>query len=259
VLSGAAVQSDSLQLLLELNRAQVAQLRQDAAMRVSRFQLGRRVGVAGPVRAAPLDTATMLELPFTLEDAVRRTLAKGPAYRTVRANERAASAELMSRRGAYLPRASLAASISTFDDRFFPEATSRNVLVLTVSLPLWDGGLREIATSQARVSRDVARAIREDMERAAWRDVAEAYDGYTTSRAAAVLAGQALVVARENYRVQNTRYRSGATTILDLIDAQVALTESEAALVQARFGARLALAGLEATLGARLDPSKDAP
>ncbi|MGH7548070.1 MAG: TolC family protein, partial [Gemmatimonadales bacterium] len=161
-------------------------------------------------------------------------------------------------RGAYLPRATLAASMAAFDERFFPSAQARNTLSLIVSLPLWDGAQREIALSQARVSRDVARALREDVERAARRDVAEAYDAYHTSRESAVLAAQALVVARENYRVQETRYRSGATTILDLLDAQVAITEAEAALVQARFGARLALAGLEAMLGQRLDPSKDA-
>jgi outer membrane protein TolC len=259
VLSGAAVQTDSLQLLLEVKRARVALLRQNAALRVSRLQLGRRVGLSGPARAAPLDTAPARELPFTLEEAVRRALARGPAYRVARANERAAGAALTARRGAYLPHATLGASISSYDDHFFPRATSRNLLTLTVSLPVWDGAQREIALSQARVSRDVARAVREDMERAAWRDVAEAYDAYATSREAAVLAAEAVTVARENYRVQERRYRSGATTILDLLDAQVALTEAEAGLVQARFGTRLALAGLEATLGERLDPSKEVP
>ena len=259
VRSGAAVQTDSLQQLLEVKRSRVAQLQQDAATRAARFQLGRRVGLAGPARAAPLDTAAPPALPFTLEEAVRRALAQGPAYRVARANERAAGADLQARRGAYLPRATLAASIATYDERFFPEAQSRNQLTLTVSLPLWDGAQREMAMSRARVERDVARALRADLERGAWRDVAEAYDAYNTSRATAVLAAEALAVARESYRVQQTRYRAGATTILDLLDAQLALTTSEAALVQATFGARLALAGLEATLGTRLDSSKDMP
>jgi outer membrane protein TolC len=258
VVSGAAVQTDSLQLLLEVKRSRVAQLQQNAALRVSRLQLGRRVGLTGPARAAPLDTASAPAPPFALDEAVRQALAQGPAYRVARANERAASAELLARRGAYLPQASLAATITNLDRRFFPHALSQNVLSLTVSLPIWDGAQREIALSQARVGRDVARTVRQDLERAAWRDVTEAYDGYTTAREGAVLAGEALVVARENFRVQETRYRSGATTILDLLDSQVALTEAEAGLVQARFGTRLALAGLEAMLGMRLNPSKDA-
>jgi outer membrane protein TolC len=106
--------------------------------------------------------------------------------------------------------------------------------------------------SQARVNRDVARAIRQDQERGARRDIGEAYDGYETARAEFTLTVEALGVARENFRVQDTRYRSGATTILDLVDAQFSLAEAEAQLVQARYGTRRALAALEAMLGQRL-------
>src|SRR6266699_2005807 len=51
VQSGAAVQTDSLQFLLEQNRAQVGALQQEAALRESRLQLGRRVCGVGPVDA----------------------------------------------------------------------------------------------------------------------------------------------------------------------------------------------------------------
>ena len=146
-----------------------------------------------------------------------------------------------------------------FDNRFFPTFYKRTSLTLTVSFPLWDNGRRELALSQARVSRDVAQAIRTDMDRAVLHDVTAAYDAYVTSRATYVLAVQGLAVARENYRVQDSRYRAGSTTILDILDAQLALSEGEAALVQARYGTRLALAGLEAILGRRLFTDKDTP
>ena len=58
-----------------------------------------------------------------------------------------------------------------------------------------------------------------------------------------------LLVARENFRVQDTRYRAGATTILDLLEAQDRLTSSEANLVQSRYATRFAVAGLETILG----------
>ena len=66
VVSGAAVQTDSLQLMLELSRAQVDRLRQDAALRVARLELGRRVGDGGQVDAAPLDTLPAPPLPYCL-------------------------------------------------------------------------------------------------------------------------------------------------------------------------------------------------
>jgi outer membrane protein TolC len=59
--------------------------------------------------------------------------------------------------------------------------------------------------------------------------------------------------------MQELRYRSGATTILDLLDSQVDLAEAEAVLIEARYVNRLALARLEAILGRRLFTNKDAP
>jgi outer membrane protein len=58
--------------------------------------------------------------------------------------------------------------------------------------------------------------------------------------------------------MQELRYRSGASTILDLLDSQVNLAEAEAVLVQAQYLNRLALAQLEAILGRRLFTDKDA-
>jgi outer membrane protein TolC len=252
VQSGAAVQTDSLQLLLELSRAQVDSLRQHSTLRNARLELGRRVGLPIGAEPVPLDTVAAQPLPFSFDDAVRRALAQGPAYRIARANERSAQAQLFGRRGSYLPRASLTMTKSAFDSTFFPSLVNRTLFTLTVSLPIWDGAQREIALSQARVNRDVARAIREDLERAGRRDVGVAYDAYETARAQFALNTSALAVARENFRVQDTRYRSGATTILDLLDAQFSLTQAEADLVQARFTTRLALAALEAMLGERL-------
>ena len=259
VQSGAAVQTDSLQFLLEQNRAQVAALQQDAALREARLQLGRRVGAAGPVDAAPLDTVLMAELPLPLADAISQAADQGPQYRVARANERAARAAFRARLGDYLPHASVTANALAFDNRFFPQFYKRTSFTLTVSFPLWDNGQRELGLSQARVSRDVARAVREDMDRAVQHDVTAAYDAYVTARATYVLAVQGLAVARENFRVQDARYRSGSTTILDILDAQLGLSEAEATLVQARYGTRLALAGLEAILGRRLFTDKDTP
>src|SRR5881275_1001928 len=64
VVSGAAVQTDSLQLRLELTKARVVRLLQESALRIARLELGRRVGATGPMDAAPLDTAPAPELPL---------------------------------------------------------------------------------------------------------------------------------------------------------------------------------------------------
>ena len=259
VTSGAAVQSDSLQFVLELTQARLDQLQRDAALTVARLQLGRRVGEAGPMDAAPIDTAPAPDLPIGLAEAVQAALTQGPQYRAARASERAAASALKAERGAYLPTIAVTGEHTRFDVKFFPGAVNVSSIGLGVSLPIWDDGRREIRITQARVNRDVSRAIRDDLERAARRDVTASVEAYRTAQATTALSQTAVVVARENYRVQESRYRAGATTILDVLDAQLRLTQSEADLVQSRYAARLALAGLEAILGHRLFTNRNVP
>lgn len=259
VVSGAAVQTDSLQLLLELDRARVGLLQEEARLRVARLQLGRRVGISRGVDAVPLDTTRAPDLPLALPEAISQALEQGPEFRVARANERSAEAAVKARRGSYLPVAVLSANTSGFGDKYLTRGLSRSSLTFSLSFPLWDNAQRELAYSRARTTRDVARVIREDLERSAEADVTQAFEAYQTARATADFSAQGVVVARENYRVQEARYRAGASTILDLLDGQSGLTIAQADLVQARYAARLALAGLEAMLGRRLFSDKEAP
>lgn len=252
VLSGAAVQSDSLQLLLELTRAQVNELVQRAALTISRLQLGRRIGRDGPVDAAQPETVQFQELPLSLSSAVAEATRTSPALLVARAQQRLAETAFKTERATYLPRLSLFATWQGFDEDLIPDATNRTVIGASLSLPLFDGGARELRVFRAGTARRVADAEAADALRAAARDVTEAYETHTTARAASVLAERGVTVARENLRVQMERYTGGATTIIELITAQVDLAEAESVLVQARFATRLALAGIEAILGRRL-------
>jgi outer membrane protein len=259
VTSGAAVQTDSLQLVLEVTRAEVDLLRQGNALRTAQLELGRRVGASGAVDAVPLDTMPAPDLPIGLPEALSAALEQGPLYRAARANERAAAAAVKSQRSDYFPSLSVGALHQRYDTEIFPGAANVSSVTFSLSFPIWNNGQREIEVSRARVARDVARTIREDLERVVRRDVTSAFDTYQTSRAAVALARVGVQVGRENYRMQEIRYRAGASTILDLLDAQVNLAQAEADLVGARYETRLALARLEAILGRRLFPNKDAP
>ena len=157
VVSGAAVSTDSLNLRLELTRAQVAQLEQQSALRVARLQLGRRIGAAGPVDAMPLDTAAPPQLPISLPDAIAEAARQGPEYRVAAADERAASAAFRAELGSYLPHAALTFNAFGFDTAFYPNLFKQTNFTLSVSFPLWNNGQRELALSRARVTSSMRR------------------------------------------------------------------------------------------------------
>jgi len=257
VLSGAAVQTDSLQVLLELTRARVDLLREEAGLDVARAELGRRVGRSVAVDAAGYEDAPAPQLPITLEEAVQIALDEGPSIRVAEANARSTAATVRARKALFLPWATLTGTTAAYDSKFWPEAASRSAVTLTISLPIWNNGLREIALSQARTDNNVAIAIRDDLQRGALADVMRSYSAYETAAATAELAAEAVIVARENYRVQETRYRAGAVDIIEFLNGQVDLADAESGLVQAKYATKLALAGLEVILGRRLFPSEN--
>lgn len=256
VLSGAAVQTDSLQVVLELMRARVDLLRELAGLDVARAELGRRVGRSVAVDAAGADTTPAPALPISLADAVQIALEQSPEIRTAEAQARSSAAIVRARKAYYLPWVTLTGTAAAYDDKFWPTATDRSSGTITISLPIWNNGLREIALTQARVNHDVDLAIRDDLQRGALADVTRSYAAYETAAEAAIIAAEAVIVARENYRVQETRYRAGAVDIIEFLNGQVDLADAEAGLVQARYATKLALAGLEVILGRRLFPSE---
>lgn len=257
VVSGATVQSDSLQVLLEVQRATTEVERRRADLLVSQLDLGRRIGDEAGADAAPLDTLLPPPLPITLAEAVQYAASQGPAWVQARANERAAQQQVRSRMGSYFPTVALTASLGKFDAKFFPSLTTRRTVGFTISLPIWDGAQRELALAQLRSARTLATAVREDLERGTRHDVTSAYTGFDVARGALASAITGVAVANEIYRVQDARYRAGAATVLELLDAQAQLVQAQADVVQARYAVRLARASLEVILGRRLSTVPD--
>jgi outer membrane protein TolC len=240
-----------LQLLLELNKARLDVIRRDSALNVAQLNLGSGIGLSGPATAEAIDAVLPPPLPLTQEEALNELRTRGPELAVARAAERHADAVVNVQRR--LPARSHGCRDGRrYDSQLFPSAHNRSQLLVNVSLPLWNGGQREVAMARVRAERDVAKARRDERERSAGATMAAAYSGYETARAAIELAQVGVTAATENFRVQRARSREGSTTILDLLNAQVTLSEAESALVQSRYAARLALAQVEALLGRRL-------
>jgi outer membrane protein TolC len=58
-----------------------------------------------------------------------------------------------------------------------------------------------------------------------------------------------LISAQEDLRLAQERYRVGAGTLLDIINAQVNVTRAKTTLVQAKYDSMIAQASLEAAMG----------
>jgi outer membrane protein len=73
-----------------------------------------------------------------------------------------------------------------------------------------------------------------------------------SARARVGISETSVAAATEDLRVQQERYRLGASTIVDVLTSQEALNQAEVDVVNARFDYLRAKAQLEALIGRKL-------
>lgn len=250
---GAATRSDTLRARLEVANARLAEIQAQTALRAAEFALGRQIGEGAPVRPSAPPNMDPAPLALSDEQIYQVAEAESPAVRAAMANASAFDAGVSSARSAYWPTLRLSSGYSWANNEvaFANGNTSWN-LGISASVPVFNGFTREENISRAEQSARVARFQEEDARLAARQNADAALQALRTAELTAEIASEAVVVAAEDLRVVEQRYRLGVGTILDLITSQIALEQAEADLVIARYDYVLARAELEALLGRRL-------
>ena len=171
----------------------------------------------------------------------------------------AQQAEMMARQirmqqYAYLPTLSLTFSYSylTQSDIFnlsqwkwFPSST----IGLSLSIPIFSGGQRYHAIKQTRVQADELELQRENTERQLRIGIRQSLGTMDTARRTCDASREALVSAEKAYDIAVKSYQLGKSTLTDLNNTELVLTQSRLAVSQAIYNFVIAKAGLEQTLG----------
>jgi outer membrane protein len=252
--AGSATRSDSLRSTVEYGNAQLSLLQARANLATARANLGRQIGVDAAVRAAG-DTALPL---FPDTTGLReQAVVSAPTVLQSAAQARAARAQVWSARSQYVPTV----TVSYSDNRqglgwpqFFGFGSYRETYSwrFGLSWTLFNGFSRENQQVSAAVQRDVADARARDSRLQVNAQLTQQLAALATAFEQIEISRANVAAASEDLRVQQERYRVGASTILDLLTSQAALTNAEVSLVQAQFDYQLARAQLEATVGRTL-------
>lgn len=251
--AGSATRSDSLRSVVNLGNAQLALLQAQANLATAQANLGRQIGVDQQVRAVP-DSALA---PFPDTAALRGdVIAHAPQVVQADAQAHAAQSQVTVARAQYFPTLSAGYSngYTGFDAPW--NTTSNYVnnwsLRFSVSLPIFNGFTREQQLVTADVARDVAVAQAADARRAVGAQLTQQIAALQTAYTQIDIATVNVTATTEDLRVQQERYRVGASTILDLLTSEANLTQAKTSLVQARFNYNIARAQLEALVGRTL-------
>ena len=183
--------------------------------------------------ALPLGGQALVpDLPASLPSDL---LVRRPDVRQAEQQLLANNANIGAARAAFFPRITLTGSVglaSTDLGRLFTNGALAWTFAPQLLLPIFDAGRNQANLEAAQVNRDIAVAQYEKAIQTAFREVADALAGRATL--GEQLRAQTAQLKAEETRMQLTdlRYRNGAASYFDILDAQRSLFTAQQALVQ---------------------------
>jgi outer membrane protein len=251
--AGSATRSDSLRSLVTLGNARLDLITTQALLAGAEANLARLIGQTGRVQALD-DSAFYRVLPAIDTQALRTEAeSKSPRVRSAGASAAEARANVSASRSAYWPSLNLAANTGWNGNRADDyNLLNQRQLSLSLRWNLFNGFDRELTIVQREADLDVAEASASDAERAVQAELITRVAELDAARARIEITQTSVLAAREDLRVQQERYRLGASTIVDLLTSQEALNQAEVDVVNARFDYLRAKAQIEALIGRNL-------
>ncbi len=128
-----------------------------------------------------------------------------------------------------------------------------SVVGLSLSIPIFTGGSRYYSAKQTKVSMNQLKLQRDDL----YRNLSVAIRNYRDNMIKSVEQvqsnQQAVAQAEKGYLIAEKRYNTGMATLLELNDADLALTQSRLQYNQSIYDCLVAKAGFEKTIGKASD------
>jgi multidrug efflux system outer membrane protein len=251
---GASSQIDLRQAesLLESARATLAQVTRQRALDENALVLligqslpldlapSRAAAPGRPKQGSPLggqgghvvpSVGALPDLPIGLPSEV---LLRRPDVRQAEQQLIAANANIGAARAAFFPRVTLTGSLGSVSSELsglFDKGLAWSFAPQLLQ-PIFDAGRNQANLKLSEVNRDIALAQYERTIQSAFREVVDALAGRATL-GEQLRAQQAQVLAEQDrFSLAQLRYRSGATSFLDVLDAQRSLFTAQQARVQ---------------------------
>jgi outer membrane protein TolC len=205
-----------------------------------------KVGVAyNPLELGPAYDAVLAEALQTRPEILQGEANIAAAHRGVQLAWRS-----------YLPslNLSLSGSYQPLIAGFSPR-TASGEFVASLSVPIWDGGVGAARVEQAHASVASAETNRRLAVDQVTLEVRQAYLNLLQARDRVAVANAALASAQESFRLARVRYNAGVTSqagvspLLELSDAQNALTQAENNVVSALYDFNSGRAQLDKAAG----------
>ena len=222
---------------------------------IDRVELASFMGI-DPRTPFTIDTPNKAEkLPESLDALIELALKQRPGLKQSQAQIEAQKFTLENLKASNKPRISTSLSLSGNQVEPQPQ-TEQIALMLNLEWPLYDGGLARAQQAEAQAGLKANEAQLSRLQRQVTSDVTNAYIRKRTAEQKISNSEHEVKGAEESVRVASGRYKLGLGGILEVLDAEQALTVARTNQVNARTQLDQALVALEFVLGQNTQSSR---
>ncbi len=247
---GLVVKSDLLSARVYLLSLQEEEIRAKNMVAVALSALNDAIGfplhwtyrltgtmVGGPPPSQPLET-------FWNQALVRRN-----DLLSLKFKERAVMKEIKKSKLHFLPSVNLMGNWENYDEDFADDGGKNWSLMVMANLNIFRGGYDKAKYDKAVADYERIHFLRMRMESGVKLQVKQAYLKIKTAAQQIKVAQTAVEQAKESLRIVRDRYKNRLTTIVDVLDREVALKSAEVRLTQALYNYETGLARLRFAIG----------
>lgn len=251
---GSATRADVLKARVRHSNTRLGLIQARNSVELTREDLAKLLGVRGR-REITVDTTLAISFVEPDEEGeISFALSNRPDLRSLGHTIRAAESDISGAKSGWLP--TLGANFSyVWNDRemadnlnFF-ENEYQWSLTGYLSINLFDRFRTSSNVSTAKANRRIAEYNLENARLDAVREIKSLLFSLREARARIEVATETVEQAMEDLRLADERYRVGAGTMLETIDAQVALTQAKADVIDAKCDYLIAEADLSRATG----------
>jgi outer membrane protein TolC len=245
----ASLKSASLDIKTRLAKAEYEALNLSNELATKKEQLndvlGRDVRTEFRVNAAP----DMSGFPDDLDRARNRALEQRPEIRAAKLKIKQAEVDRRIKKSEYIP--DLNAGFIYMNFQNFDDFLPRNLAFTGLALKweVFDWGRKRDQLAEKTKTIEQTRELLHQTENHVLMDVSEKYRNLQQTRQAFVVAQLAEATAREELRVNTSKYKLTAALLSDVLQSQTTLAEANHQLQQALLGYWTARAEFEKALG----------
>jgi len=225
--SGFVVKSDLLQTQVHVSDIEQQLFQAESQVEIARARLNDVLGEVIERRFEPADALEAVDdVPDSPERWVETALEKRADLKAVECRCAVAETEVKKMRAAYLPSVSLAGNYQLNTENFEGSADSYTIGAF-VNFNLFSGLETSSRVRESLAALEAVQAARNGLERQIRVETRQAYFEARSAWKRIRVAREAMEQASEALRIVGSRYQNGLLTILDLLNAELALQNAD--------------------------------